>query len=202
MNRFCASCGGHLVPLQNFCPACGVAALPIPSGPPLTSTIGEFSTTSVGGSAQQAVGNAPLGAYLTPSVLIVPPNPPPRPMTFGQAMQFCFKNYANFKGRASRSEFWFFYLFVIIVTIGGYFLIGILSFLSPELGVLGVLLQLGVSFGFFIPLLATAVRRLHDTGKSGGLSALYLIPCAGFIILAIFNSQAGQSFDNQYGPAR
>lgn len=123
-------------------------------------------------------------------------------MNFQQAVQFCLKNYANFKGRASRSEFWFFYLFVIVLYLGGYVLIFILSFLSPEIGVLGVLLQLGVSFGFFIPLLAAAVRRLHDTGKSGGLSALYLIPCAGFIILAIFNSQAGQSFDNQYGPAR
>lgn len=123
-------------------------------------------------------------------------------MNFLQAVQFCLKNYANFKGRASRSEFWFFYLFVIVVTFGVNFLVVILALFIPELAVLMSLVQLGAIFGFLTPLLAAAVRRLHDTGKSGGLSALYLIPCAGFIILAIFNSQAGQTFDNQYGPAR
>ncbi|HUY07634.1 MAG TPA: DUF805 domain-containing protein [Acidimicrobiales bacterium] len=70
----------------------------------------------------------------------------------GDAITSCFKKYATFTGRASRSEYWYFFLFYFIVEI-----------FTSRLGVIGLLIDLGI----WIPLAAAAVRRLHDAGKSG-----------------------------------
>jgi uncharacterized membrane protein YhaH (DUF805 family) len=93
------------------------------------------------------------------------------------------KNYADFKGRARRSEYWYFVLFNALMTIVLEY-IGIL--LETEL--LGTM----YSFAVIIPSLAVGVRRMHDVGKSGWF---LLIPIYNFI-LAVTEGEKGE---NQYG---
>ena len=84
-------------------------------------------------------------------------------VNFKDAIKTCLKNkYANFSGRASRSEFWFFYLFNIIVYAILLLLIVTVSF--KFLWVFGIFV-----FGIIIPALAVTFRRLHDINKSGWL---------------------------------
>ena len=84
-------------------------------------------------------------------------------MSFSEAISACFSNYACFSGRARRSEFWFFYLFQISVSI----LLAILSVVLFPLGLLFRILSVIFELICFIPGLAVSVRRLHDTGHSG-----------------------------------
>jgi uncharacterized membrane protein YhaH (DUF805 family) len=94
------------------------------------------------------------------------------------------QNYANFNGRARRSEYWYFVLFNFIISLG-INLIGA----AVDFDMLGNIYSLAV----LIPSLAVAVRRMHDVGKSGWF---ILIPIYN-LILACTDSQAG---DNEYGP--
>lgn len=107
-------------------------------------------------------------------------------------------NYANFNGRARRKEFWMFYLFHIIFIFVFAFLGGMISAESDSgfafifIGIYGL--------ATIIPYLAVAVRRLHDTGKSGWYYLLTLIPYVGGIILIVFMAQNGDVGSNKYGP--
>ncbi len=96
----------------------------------------------------------------------------------------CLKLYASFEGRARRSEFWYFYLFITIASIVATFVDGILG--------IG-LLSLVVSLGFLIPNIAAACRRMHDVGKSGWFM---LIPFYNLYLLV----SPGDVGPNQYGP--
>ncbi len=107
-------------------------------------------------------------------------------------------NYANFNGRARRKEFWMFYLFHIIFIFVFAFLGGMISAESDS-GFAFILI--GIYFlATLIPYLAVAVRRLHDTGKSGWYYLLTLIPYVGGIILIVFMAQNGDVGSNKYGP--
>ena len=81
-------------------------------------------------------------------------------MNFGEAIKSVFSKYANFSGRASRSEYWYFILFNLIVSWGLYF---VDDAISPERHVFGRIYALFV----FIPGLAVMIRRLHDIGRNG-----------------------------------
>jgi uncharacterized membrane protein YhaH (DUF805 family) len=133
-------------------------------------------------------------------------------MSFGAAIKTCFDKYATFDGRATRSEFWWFYLFVLIVslvaTLPGYLLMigglagtadgaspGALFWVGTILLIVGGLVQLAL----IIPQLAVGCRRLHDRGQSGWLQLLLLVPC-GNIVLLIFWIMEGTPGDNAYGP--
>ena len=133
-------------------------------------------------------------------------------MGFGQAVRTCLGKYGTFSGRASRSEFWWFYLFTVIVSgipifLGGIFL-GISSGSSADGSAGGVTLLIAVllyivgvlaSLAFLVPSIAVGCRRLHDRGTSGWLQLLLLVPCAN-IVLLIFWILAGTEGDNIYGP--
>ena len=103
-----------------------------------------------------------------------------------------YKNYAGFTGRARRTEFWMFTLFQIIINV-------VLSILNR---VSGAFLIVSILFGIasLIPTLAVGARRLHDTGKSGWLQLLLLIPIVGAIILIVFWAIDGTRGPNQHGP--
>lgn len=92
-------------------------------------------------------------------------------MTFVDSIQTCFKKYVEFNGVAKRSEFWWFFLFVWVVSI-------VLSVVNQNLSYLWSLATL-------LPFLAVGARRLHDTGKSGWLQLLWIIPVIGWIILIV-----------------
>lgn len=117
-------------------------------------------------------------------------------MSFGQSISYCFSNYANFNGRARRSEFWWFWLFVLIVQI---VVQGLVAVVVGTDSVLYSLLVFVVAIALAIPLYAAGSRRMHDTGKSGWLQLLILIPCVGVIIMIVLWAQAGNPGENQYG---
>lgn len=100
------------------------------------------------------------------------------------AISYGFKHFADFSGRASRSEFWWWFLFSIII--------GLLS-LIPVIGWLLAIIM-------FLPNLSMQVRRLHDTGRSGWYWLLAFIPLIGFICLLVFYLQDSKPGENEYGP--
>jgi uncharacterized membrane protein YhaH (DUF805 family) len=102
------------------------------------------------------------------------------------------QRYAQFVGRAGRPEFWWFELssFIIITVLSA------LAYVSVAFSVLGGIYALAV----LIPGIAVAVRRLHDTGRSGWWLLLMLVPLVGFIVLLVFFVSEGPPEPNQYGP--
>jgi len=118
-------------------------------------------------------------------------------MTFTQAVQECFSKYATFSGRAARSEFWYFVLFVIV----GQAVANLIdvSSMAWEMGRGGGVLGLLFGLAVLVPNIAVAVRRLHDTDRSGWWWWLWLIPVIGWIILLIFYISEGTRGPNQYG---
>ena len=109
------------------------------------------------------------------------------------ALTSCLKRYAKFEGRASRSEFWYWTLatFIIGFVVG---FVGVLTVGEEVTNVITNILQLAL----LLPGLAVAVRRLHDTGRSGWNLLWVLLPLVGAIILIVFYCQASREA-NQYG---
>jgi uncharacterized membrane protein YhaH (DUF805 family) len=105
-------------------------------------------------------------------------------MNFQQAVMTCLQKYVGFEGRASRSEYWWFFLFNIVLTI-------IAQVINVKLGGL-------VSLLLLLPGISAAVRRMHDIGKSGFYLLLGLIPLVGLILL-YWAVQPSQPEANQYG---
>lgn len=102
------------------------------------------------------------------------------------------KNYTGFQGRASKKEYWMFMLVDSVICI-------ILSIMEEMIGLSYILS--GIYFAAtFLPSLAVACRRLHDTGRSGWWNLIVLIPIVGIIIFVVQTCQASQETDNQYGP--
>ena len=108
------------------------------------------------------------------------------------------RNYAGFSGRARRTEYWMFVLFNIIFAIVAGILDNILGIAVPGVGY-GPLYGLYV-LAMLIPGLAVAVRRLHDTGKSGWMILIALIPLVGGIWLLVLLATDSSSEENEYGP--
>jgi uncharacterized membrane protein YhaH (DUF805 family) len=119
-------------------------------------------------------------------------------MSFTDAIKTCLqRKYADFNGRARRSEYWFFFLFTAIVAAIGAVLDSILGFRSESTGsgpIQGIL-----NLALLIPGIAVAARRLHDTGRSGWWQLIGLIPLVGWIILIVWFVQDSKA-DNKYGP--
>ena len=131
----------------------------------------------------------------------------PRPqqmMGFMDALTTVFRNkYATFSGRASRSEYWWAYLgYVVIATVLQIFALvgGIALIDAGELALLPGLIALGGIVAMIIPTIAVSVRRMHDTGKSGWMLLILIIPCIGFILWIVWMVEDGQAHDNAYGP--
>lgn len=99
-------------------------------------------------------------------------------MTFGESISTCFKKYATFDGRATRSEYWWFFLFTFLVSAAT----GIVSEMLSGLFTLAVLL----------PSLAVGVRRLHDIDKSGWFLLVWFIPIIGWIVMIVWAVQEGK----------
>ncbi len=114
-------------------------------------------------------------------------------------------NYSNFSGRARRKEYWMFSLFFFIVAIAAAILAAVMgAIVSVGLGEeVGIAVIVGVMIIFYlahiIPAIAVTVRRLHDTGNSGWLYLIALIPYLGNLILFIFTLIDGQKGENKWG---
>lgn len=107
-------------------------------------------------------------------------------MTFGESIKTCFRKYAVFKGRACRSEFWWFVLFTLIVDVALDFVMGLfmipllfkgefnaesITNVSSPFGIVSLVFALA----FLLPSLGVMVRRLHDTNKSGWWIVVYYL---------------------------
>ena len=116
-------------------------------------------------------------------------------MSFGDAVTNCLSNnYVGFSGRASRSEYWFWVLFTLIVQLVTGIMDGFIF--GSEFGT-GTISSI-VSVGFLLPGLAVLVRRLHDVGKSGWwiLSSILILPV---LLLLYWLIIEGDSNPNEYG---
>ncbi len=108
-------------------------------------------------------------------------------MDIKEAVRHVLQNYANFEGRACRSEYWYWVLVMVVIGI--------------VLDLIGLrILQILLSLATLVPSFAVGVRRLHDINKTGWLVLIALIPFVGWIIMIIWAATKGNSGPNQYGP--
>jgi uncharacterized membrane protein YhaH (DUF805 family) len=110
------------------------------------------------------------------------------------AVKSCFSQYATFSGRASRPEFWYFALFMVI----GSVVAGVLDialFPAMEWSPLGSIFNLVT----FLPSIAVAARRLHDIDRSGWWQLINIIPLIGWIIFLVWTTSLGTRGPNRFG---
>ena len=112
-------------------------------------------------------------------------------MGFLDALKTVFREkYATFSGRASRSEYWWSYLGLFVASMSlqivGFVGAIILGSINETLALVPLLIMIAGIFALLIPTLAVNVRRLHDTGKSGWMLIIVLIPCIGFILWLVW----------------
>lgn len=110
-------------------------------------------------------------------------------MTFPDAVKTCLAKYVVFNGRASRSEYWFFYLALVLASV-------VASILDKALGI-GIISTV-LSLAVILPNIAVGVRRLHDTNRSGWW-LLIAFTIIGIIFLIVWFATKGTTGDNQYG---
>lgn len=103
---------------------------------------------------------------------------------------YVLKNCFDFQGRASREEYWMFFLVNMVVT----FVVGILDAMWGK-----QLLSLVYMALIFFPSLAVGIRRLHDTDRSGWWQLIGLIPLLGMIVLLVFYALPSTPGDNRFG---
>ena len=106
-------------------------------------------------------------------------------MTFAESIRVCLSKYASFEGRASRSEYWWFFLFVLLVQIAA-------SIIAHALAAL-------VFVALLLPGLAVGARRLHDVGRSAWWLLIWLIPLIGPLVLLYWFVQRSAQGSNEYG---
>jgi len=174
----CTKCGAALADNDRFCPACGESVAP--ANPFAAGNNIESASTQYYGSSDDA----------------------PEIPGFGRAIQICFKKYATFKGRASRSEYWYWTLFTTIINV---VLQGLMIAQPDAPAFKGIALIVGL--GTLLPGLAVWVRRFHDIGKSGWLNLLFfillfvpLVNLVAIIISLIFLVRKSDEGPNKYGP--
>ena len=118
-------------------------------------------------------------------------------MNFQQSVKICLtKKYSAFDGRATRSEYWWFALFQLFVTIVSELLdYTMLDDYANSIGFVSII----TSLAFLLPALSVASRRLHDVEKSGWWQLLWIVPVIGWILLIYWLVQEGSVGENEYG---
>jgi len=118
-------------------------------------------------------------------------------MGFRQAIAACLSKYADFHGRAARPEYWWFALFNALASI-------LASIVDKNVigDVIGVpVVQAIVALALVVPTVAVAVRRLHDTDRSGWWLLVAVIPLIGGVALLVWFCLRGAAGDNRFGAA-
>ena len=110
------------------------------------------------------------------------------------------KQYASFKGRAQRAEYWYFTLVYALIYIAALFIDEFLGTKSRHKGGTGLITML-TSFALFIPAIAVSARRLHDIGKSGWWQLIVVIPFLGFLVFVSYAIRDSVPGSNKYGPS-
>lgn len=118
-------------------------------------------------------------------------------LSFTDAVRQVFNKYATFKGRARRSEYWWFVLFYCLVLIAAALLDNLFG-ITIEYAFYGAIYCIA-ALVLFLPNLAVTVRRLHDINKSGWNILWGIIPLIGSILLIVWCCQDSKAEANQYG---
>lgn len=121
----------------------------------------------------------------------------PRAMKFFETIKFSYKNYSNFEGRASRSEFWYWVQFVALTTTA---LAMVISFVGINRIYSSNFLAIFV-LSSIIPTLARVVRRLHDTDKPGIYALFWFTPIVGYFLLLFWLCTKSDFGSNRFGPS-
>jgi uncharacterized membrane protein YhaH (DUF805 family) len=122
-----------------------------------------------------------------------PFRPALRRMSFTEAMRSSLTKYVGFSGRARRSEFWWFELFILALALG-------VQILDDVFNAHGLFQDL-ILLVMLLPCLAVSIRRLHDTNRSGWFLIIGIIPLIGGIILLVFECEDSGEGPNRYGPS-
>lgn len=123
-------------------------------------------------------------------------------MRFGEAVKSFWSNYATFRGRSRRSEYWWIQLFLVITNLAVAAIDLVLMngdidrFVANGGGGIVGLVWILVTI---VPALAVLVRRLHDTGKSGWWALIGFVPLIGGIVLLVFTLLDSEAGDNKFG---
>ncbi len=131
-------------------------------------------------------------------------------MNFIEAINSAFNNYFNFKGRSSRSAFWYFFLFEFIYGFIAGFLLGVMNVNEEIMGLAFLVLIIPI----FLPGISLTARRLHDFNQSGWMQCIfipgffadsflgtgYVIYFLTLIIFYIYLSQKPSKGKNKFGP--
>ena len=163
---FCSKCGNPVGNGDKFCPHCG-------------NSLDGTKSNNEGFSEKVKNFFAEMQAHANDQK-------GPEPVDFVKAIKLFFLYALNFKGRSSRSEYWWGFLFN--------------SLLSSALNLVPLVGGL-LSLVLVVPGLALTVRRLHDIGKSGWFYLMLLIPLAGPIIFLVYLCTASKPGANQWGPS-
>ena len=177
---FCNQCGTKIEEGMSFCTNCGakvVVEQPVDTEQTVPPTGYAYQPAQEVYVAQESTQD---NASYTQGALSSPAN-----VGFGEAIKLFFANYTNFRGRSTKSEYWWAFLFNFFV-----------SMLTTRIPIIGGL----ISLALLIPGLSLGVRRLHDTGKKWTYMFIGLIPLVGGILLIIQYCK-GSDGDNQWGPA-
>jgi uncharacterized membrane protein YhaH (DUF805 family) len=113
------------------------------------------------------------------------------PVGFGEAISQAFKNLLTFNGRASRSAYWWFALFLFIISV-------VLDIIGAAAGG-GKAFRYAIEAVIILLSLAVQVRRLHDTNRTGYWWFIALIPVLGSIVLIVFNCLPSTPGPNKFG---
>lgn len=116
-------------------------------------------------------------------------------MTFTQAVRSVLSKYATFSGRASRSEYWWFYLFTILVNIGTSIIDAVLNTgFDNEIGIVSTV----ASLALLLPSIAVTARRLHDIGRTGWWMLFPVVTILATVVVAfvaLFDALLGADAD-------
>ena len=121
-------------------------------------------------------------------------------MEFRDAVRTCWKKYGDFDGRAARSEFWWWVVFVALVQFTAAIVLTIFLIIFQNVGFLqwlSVLIFMVIVLAFILPSIAVSVRRLHDRDLSGWFYLLSFVPFGG-LVLFIFYVLPGTPGPNRY----
>lgn len=191
--RFCGHCGSGSLASDKFCTSCGseLVAVSETSADPAMSPpqIADYLAQPDRIAAPEYFGG--MTWMDKKCAFIVPDVPSPKAMSFVESVKNGFRKYAKFRGRASRSEYWYLWSLLPISLLGA----GLMEFTGFEVATIGF----GLLFwALIIPLIAAGVRRLHDTGHGGAWLLLSLIPF-GSIVILVWLCQAGDDVPNRFG---
>lgn len=198
---YCIKCGRELTEDQTFCPVCGlkVGETDFQREEKNDSDSYTWDTYSYGNDNNQINSGQNnyngYNVYNSYERMV-------RPVSFWEAIVNFYKGYVDFNGRATRSEFWFVFLYNMMVGI-------IISIPAGTFVAMGNMTAYWVLYGIalvfsginLLPGIAVAIRRLHDTGRSGVWYLVSIIPVFGVIVYIMFMCLESDA-DNMYGPRK